>query len=409
MARSVIAPYQGKVLTWENFFSSVEWVISHGNGIIVAMQAPFQKKRTWTIGLAVSGGADSTALLAALADLRETMGFDAVVLHVDHGLRPDSHDDARFVEALAARFGLPCRTLRARIRRRPRESLEMAARRTRLAFFARMTRELGLDAIATGHHADDVAETFIMRMARGAGPEGLAGLKPVSHVDGITFIRPLLGLRDSDLRAYLRRRGLTWREDSTNADTSILRNKVRHVILPFLREHLDPHITEHLCKSAAILRGDLSRTGTPGVSPIAKTGTPGISPIAKTGTPGISPVANRYHLTIAPATGYTPRAEAVGALPAVCEMSRAALAGRTLELRRWRAGDRIAPTGLHGHSRKLQDVFVTAKVPPVLRADLPLICDAATGEVLWVPGYRIAQSVAVESSTAPSWRFTLTS
>ena len=116
-----------------------------------------------------------------------------------------------------------------------------------------------------------------------------------------------------------------------------------------------------------------------------------------------------YHLTIAPTTGYTPRAEAVGALPAACEMSRAALAGRTLELRRWRAGDRIAPTGLHGHSRKLQDVFVTAKVPPALRADLPLICDAATGEVLWVPGYRIAQSVAVESPTAPSWRFTLTS
>ena len=408
----MIAPYQGKVLTWENFFSSVEWVISHRNGIIVAMQAPFQKKRTWTIGLAVSGGADSTALLVALADLRETIGFKAVVLHVDHGLRPDSHDDARFVEALAARFGLPCRTLRARIQRRPRESLEMAARRTRLAFFARMTRELGLDAIATGHHADDVAETFVMRMARGAGPEGLAGLKPVSHVDGITFIRPLLGLRDADLRAYLRRRGLTWREDSTNADTSILRNKVRHVILPFLREHLDPHITEHLCKSAAILRGDLSLG--PVVGPARRAGRSG-GRLGEAALPAYAPVvgparrAGRYHLTIAPATGYTPRAEAVGALPAVCEMSRAALAGRTLELRRWRAGDRIAPTGLHGHSRKLQDVFVTAKVPPVLRADLPLICDAATGEVLWVPGYRIAQSVAVESPSAPSWLFTLTS
>ena len=354
-----------------------------------AMNDRYQKPRTWTIGLAVSGGADSTALLAVLADLRDALDFDAIVLHVDHGLRPDSHDDARFVEALAARFGLPCRTLRARIRRRPRESLEMAARRTRLAFFARMTRELGLDAIATGHHADDVAETFIMRMARGAGPEGLAGLKPVSHVDGITFIRPLLGLRDSDLRAYLRRRGLTWREDSTNADTSILRNKVRHVILPFLREHLDPHITEHLCKSAAILRGDLR--GAPLAPAVAQKRDP----------------PPHYLLAIAPATGYAPRAEAIGTLPAACEMSRAALAGRTLELRRWRAGDRIAPTGLNGHSRKLQDVFVTAKVPPSVRADLPLICDAATGEVLWVPGYRIAQSVAVESATAPSWRFTL--
>ena len=395
--------------------SLAQWVISHGNGIIIAMQDPIQKKRTWTIGLAVSGGADSTALLVALADLRETIGFKAVVLHVDHGLRPDSHDDARFVEALAARFGLPCRTLRARIRRRPRESLEMAARRTRLAFFARMTRELGLDAIATGHHADDVAETFIMRMARGAGPEGLAGLKPVSHVDGITFIRPLLGLRDSDLRAYLRRRGLTWREDLTNADTSILRNKVRHVILPFLREHLDPHITEHLCKSAAILRGDLclSRSfGEAALSPLRLVG-----PARRAGrssAPPLGEAASRrfkhspYHLTIAPSTGYTPRAEAVGVLPAACEMSRSALAGRTLELRRWRAGDRIAPTGLHGHSRKLQDVFVTAKVPPALRTDLPLICDATTDEVLWVPGYRIAQSVAVESPTAPSWRFTLT-
>ena len=357
--------------------------------------------RTWTLGLAVSGGADSTALLAALADLRDALGFRAVVLHVDHGLRPDSHDDARFVADLAARFGLPCRTLRARIRRRPRESLEMAARRTRLAFFARMTRALGLDAIATGHHADDVAETFIMRMARGAGPEGLAGLKPVSHVDSITFIRPLLGLRDADLRTYLRRRGLTWREDSTNADTSILRNKVRHVILPFLREHLDPLITEHLCKSAAILRGDL------GGAPLAPT-------VALKRDPPLGEAASRrfkhapFLLTISPATGYTPRAEAVGALPAACEMSRAALAGRTLEVRRWRAGDRIAPTGLYGHSRKLQDVFVTAKVPSSVRADLPLICDAATGEVLWVPGYRIAQSVAVESAAAPSWRFTLT-
>ena len=378
-----------------------------------AMNDRYQKPRAWKIGLAVSGGADSTALLAALADLRETLGFEAVVLHVDHGLRPDSHDDARFVEALAARFGLPCRTLRARIRRRPRESLEMAARRTRLAFFARMARELGLDAIATGHHADDVAETFIMRMARGAGPDGLAGLKPVSHVDGITFIRPLLGLRDSDLRAYLRRRGLPWREDSTNADTSILRNKVRHVILPFLREHLDPHITEHLCKSAAILRGDLG--GAQLVAPV-RSSAPLAPAVALKRAPPLGGAASRrfsrpprYRLAISPATGYTPRAESIGVLPAVCEMSRAALAGRTLEVRRWRAGDRIAPTGLNGHSRKLQDVFVTAKVPPSVRTDLPLICDAATGEVLWVPGYRIAQSVAVESTIAPSWRFTLVS
>ena len=349
-------------------------------------------RKRWKIGLAVSGGADSTALLVALAGLRDELGFDAAVLHVDHGLRPDSRDDARFVESLAARFGMACRTLHARIRRRPCESIEMAARRTRLAFFARMTRELRLDAIATGHHADDVAETFIMRLARGAGPDGLAGLKPVSRVDGITFIRPLLDMRDSDLRDYLRRRGISWREDSTNADTSILRNKVRHIVLPFLREHLDPRITEHLCKSAAILRGDLTRPDA-----------------SATTRPAMRRVGNNtpYRLSVEPCTGYVPQTESIGTLPAACEMSRAALAGRTLEVRTWRPGDRIAPTGLHGHSRKLQDVFVTAKVPADARASLPLVCDAATGEVLWVPGYRIAESVAVESRDAPSWRFTL--
>ena len=346
--------------------------------------------RTWTIGLAVSGGADSTALLAALADLRDALDFDAVVLHVDHGLRPDSHDDARFVEALAARFGLPCRTLRARIRRRPRESLEMAARRTRLAFFARMTRELGLDAIATGHHADDVAETFIMRMARGAGPEGLAGLKPVSHVDGITFIRPLLDVRDAELKDFLRRRGMDWREDASNADISILRNKVRHIVLPWLKENLDRRLTEHICKTAAILRGDLTR---PAEKPAEKT------------TP--QRAASSFILRIEPGTGFERTPQSIGKTPATACLSRHALAGRTLELRPWRAGDRIAPTGMGGRSRKLQDVFVTAKVPQHIRRSLPVLADAETGEILWLPGYRIAQSAAVESVDSPSWRLTL--
>lgn len=360
--------------------------------------------RRRTIGLAVSGGADSTALLIAVAEARRALDFDAVVLHVDHGLRPDSGADARFVEALAERYGLPFHRLRARIRRRPQESLEMAARRTRLAFFARMTKRLALDAIATGHHADDVAETFILRMARGSGPEGLAGLKPISHVDGITFIRPLLSLRDADLRAFLTRRGETWREDSTNTDTSILRNKVRHLILPFLREQLDPHITEHLCKSAAILRGELTRGG--GNSEEQREAG-GEDDGERTHAEAQRRRGKRFELRIEAATGYEARRGRIGELPAVCEMSRETLKGRTLDVRVWREGDRIAPTGLNGHSRKLQDVFVTAKVPPTIRAALPLVCDEATGEVLWVPGYRIAQTVAVESPTAPSWRFTL--
>ena len=345
------------------------------------------------IGLAVSGGADSVALLALMAGLRSEHGFDAVVLHVDHGLRPDSGDDARFVESLAASLGLPFHALRTRVRRRRGESLEMAARRVRLAFFARMTTTLGLDAIATGHHADDVAETFLLRLARGSGPDGLAGLKPVSHVDGITFIRPLLNVRDADLRRFLAERGLPWREDSTNADTSIPRNNVRHVILPFLRERLDPRITEHICKVAAILRGDLKK-------PKAINAHKALSDLK-------APKDRRLELTISEAVGFVRRPEAIGQLPATCELDSKALAGRTLELRAWLPGDRIAPVGLAGHSRKLQDVFVTAKVPPAVRASLPILADSSTGEILWVPGYRVAAAAAVTSPSSPSWRFTL--
>ena len=344
------------------------------------------------IGLAVSGGADSTALAVLMADLRAAFDFDAVVLHVDHGLRPDSAADARFVKRLAASLGLPFHATRARVVRQARESLEMAARRVRLAFFARMTRRLKLDAVATGHHADDVAETFLLRLARGAGPDGLAGLKRISRVGEITFIRPLLDLRDADLRAFLARRGVAWREDATNADVSIPRNKVRHLVLPWLRDHLDPRLTEHLCKTAAILRGELTRPAPP--------------PQPEEEKAAAAPA--RFTLRISPATGFVRRAPAaVGGLPAVCELSRARLAGRALALRAWRPGDRIAPTGMGGRTRKLQDVFVTAKVAPALRAALPVLADAETGDVLWVPGYRVAEAAAVEAADAPSWRFEL--
>ena len=122
----------------------------------------------------------------------------------------------------------------------------MAARRVRLAFFEQCTEKLGLDAIATGHHMDDVAETFLMRLKRASGPTGLAGIKEVSSVGAIRFVRPLLGCRDAELRAYLRRYGETWCEDASNADTSIERNRVRHKVIPFLERTLDPNLVEHL-------------------------------------------------------------------------------------------------------------------------------------------------------------------
>lgn len=356
-------------------------------------------KRIWKIGLAVSGGADSTALAVLMSGLRKDYGFQAVVLHVDHGIRPDSRDDALFVKRLARQLKMPFHGTQVTVTRRRGESLEMAARRERLAFFARMTERLKLDAIATGHHADDVAETFLMRLARGSGPDGLAGLKHISHVDGITFVRPLLDLRDADLKSFLRQRNIPWREDSTNTDISILRNKVRHLVLPWLKEHFDPRMTEHLCKSAAILRGDLHRP-----EPVGQC----LNDLkSSSAIDGAGTNSKAFKLVIAGDTGFSREPQSIGKLPAVAYLSRKALAGRQLEVRPWQAGDRISPTGMGGKSRKLQDVFVTAKVPQGIRRTLPVLADALTGEILWVPGYRVAQSVAVESPDAPSWRMTL--
>lgn len=207
------------------------------------------------IGLAVSGGSDSVALafLLTKGGKKKNAAKRFVVLHVDHGLRKESKEEYRFVRALAERLGLPFRGTHAKVERAPGESLEMAARRVRLAFFEKCVRTLKLDAVATGHHMDDVAETFLMRIRRASGPRGLAGIKETSRVGAIRFVRPLLGCRDAELKAYLEKYGETWREDASNGDRSIERNKVRHEIVPYLERALDPRLVEHIAKICRLL------------------------------------------------------------------------------------------------------------------------------------------------------------
>ena len=208
------------------------------------------------IGLAVSGGSDSVALafLLTKGGTKKNAAKRFVVLHVDHGLRPESKEEYRFVRALAKRLGLPFKGTHAKVVRAKGESLEMAARRVRLAFFARQMRLCRLDAIATGHHMDDVAETFLMRIRRASGPEGLAGIKEKSTVGDIRFVRPLLGCRDAELKAYLRKYGEEWREDASNDDVSIERNRVRHEVIPFLEKTLDPNLVAHIARITQLLQ-----------------------------------------------------------------------------------------------------------------------------------------------------------
>jgi tRNA(Ile)-lysidine synthase len=208
------------------------------------------------IGLAVSGGSDSVALafLLTKGGKKKNASKRFVVLHVDHGLRPESKEEFRFVKALAKRLGVPFKGIHAKVERAKGESLEMAARRVRLEFFERQTRLLKLDAIATGHHMDDVAETFLMRIKRASGPVSLAGIKERSCVGEINFVRPLLGCRDAELKAYLRKYGEEWREDASNADVAIERNNVRKNVIPFLEMNLDSNLVEHIYKITKILQ-----------------------------------------------------------------------------------------------------------------------------------------------------------
>lgn len=179
------------------------------------------------IGVACSGGGDSTALLLLLD---EADAHPLHVLHVDHGLRPDSDDDAGAVAELASRLEVPWTTLGVEVRREPRQSLEAVAREARYAALERAADELGLRWLVTAHTRDDQAETVLLRILRGTGVGGLAGIASVRG----RVVRPLLRVGRDELRDVLAERGVPWREDPTNEDLSHDRNWLRRVVLPLL-------------------------------------------------------------------------------------------------------------------------------------------------------------------------------
>jgi len=183
--------------------------------------------------VAVSGGADSMALLSALHALSSDLHCELAVAHLDHGLRPSSAADARFVEEQAASLGLPVMSERCDVRSEAaarRQGIEEAARGVRRAFLARVAAEWGAARIALGHTADDQAETVLFRLARGTGWDGLCGMAPVSG----PIIRPLLFLTRGEVRQFAADQGIPWREDETNSDVSFARNRIRERVLPEL-------------------------------------------------------------------------------------------------------------------------------------------------------------------------------
>ena len=222
----------------------------------------------------VSGGPDSLALLHALGRLAPARNWQLQAAYLHHGLRAEADDESRFVAEVAGAWGWGCTIERADVHilaAQPGVSIEEAARQLRYAFLARTARRLGAGFVAVGHNADDQAETVLMHLLRGSGLAGLRGMSPSIPLadlqlpalpadqrpdcSGIKLIRPWLETSRGDIVAYGEANGLAPRTDATNTDTTYFRNRLRHEVIPLLRQ-VNPNLDRTLGRTASALQGE---------------------------------------------------------------------------------------------------------------------------------------------------------
>lgn len=201
--------------------------------------------------VAVSGGPDSMALLLLLASLRKNLKLSLFIAHLDHGLRKESNADALFVKTWASKLGIPLVTekLNQEIFNQ-KGSLEELLRDQRLSFLIKTAKKIKADKIALGHNLDDQAETVLMRILRGTGLSGLSGISLKREIQGLIFIRPLLEINRREINQYLKKKGIKPRIDSTNQEDVFLRNRIRHNLIPLLRNSYNANITQVLVNLA---------------------------------------------------------------------------------------------------------------------------------------------------------------
>jgi tRNA(Ile)-lysidine synthase len=225
-------------------------------------------KRGQAVLVAVSGGLDSMTLLQTLHVLSARHRWKLTVAHFNHQLRGRSSDaDEQLVRKTAAGLKLPLVAARAEVREfaeKSKLSIEMAARKLRHEFYARVARERKVSVVALAHHADDQVELFFLRALRGAGGEGLAGMKwrSRSPVNGkVVLIRPLLDMTKSELRGFAREKKVGFREDATNARLDPPRNRVRNELLPLLRQCYQPALTRTILRLMEIVGAEAEVIG----------------------------------------------------------------------------------------------------------------------------------------------------
>jgi tRNA(Ile)-lysidine synthase len=223
------------------------------------------------ICVALSGGADSVALLltlhAANSTVRDSLGVGLSAVHINHNLRgEEANADQQFVEDLCIGLDIPLHLHQANVPGRiaqaradgDPETIEEAARNVRYEFFTTLIASGHADSILTAHTLDDQAETVLMKLLRGAWTEGLSAIHPIVTLPKGKILRPFLQTRRAEIEAFLKRANQTWREDSTNSDTAFTRNRIRHELLPQLRTY-NPSLDQTLANLAELAREEEGR------------------------------------------------------------------------------------------------------------------------------------------------------
>ena len=395
----------------------------------------------------VSGGADSIALLRGF----QTLEIPVMVAHLNHQLRgAESDADEAFVRSLG--FPTVVKSVDVKtLAETTGQSIEMAARQARHDFFA----EFEDSVIALAHHADDQTETFILKLVRGAGTEGLCGMPYFQLLENLQLIRPMLDISRTEIFRWLEESNFVWREDSSNADERFLRNKVRHTILPMLGNELNPNIRETILRTMDILREEnqwmeemiadsqlpiadlplaakrrklrnwLFKQGAESadfetVEHILKQMDAGEGStlfelnsrqrvVMEYGKPrfedmDFQPAKDSWTLSTETGTGWIKDESRIGELPAVASVNAKTIGDSDVSVRNWLPGDRMAPLGMKGR-RKIQDILTDLKVPKAQRKNVPVV--VCREEIIWIPGYRIARGWELQTDTDNAIHFKL--
>ena len=222
-----------------------------------ALFAPLARARSLLI--AVSGGPDSTALLLMTVEWARRRGRISIeAATVDHGLRPESAEEAKAVAAFCARLGVAHRILQWK-GAKPVSRLQERAREARYRLLVDHAKAIGADALLTAHHADDQAETVLFRLLRGSGVAGLRGMELTTTRDGMTIARPLIGLRKRDLVAFAKARGAPFVDDPSNADPRFARTRLRALLTQLGEAGLDAEALDRLARRAGETEQALAR------------------------------------------------------------------------------------------------------------------------------------------------------